>query len=100
MNWFPKHRERGEPIWLWIFAAIGGLALIVLVALGGWQLWSLRSSGNLALGAATATTQSVPTFTATPDGPGAAQAASLEAGATPDPFDTEAVAGESGAIQA
>ncbi|MCC6458757.1 MAG: transglycosylase SLT domain-containing protein [Caldilineaceae bacterium] len=100
MNWFSKHSGRGEPLWLWIFAAIGGLALMALAVWAGYQLWLFRNSGSLAFANATPTTQAVPTFTATPGGIGKAQVAGLEAASTPDPFDTEAMAAESGAIQA
>ena len=102
MNWFSKGiskpRERGEPLWLWVLAAIGGLALMALVVVGGWQLWALRTGGNLTFSVTTPTAQPVPTYTTTPDPLGAAQVASLDAMTTTDPFDTEAIAVESGAV--
>ncbi len=83
MNWFSKYwihkqRERGEPLWLWGLAAIGALALLIVIGWGGWQLWSLRTSGDLAvLGVAepvndsgTALVVAVPTFTPTVDDAG------------------------------
>lgn len=82
MNWFYKYwihkqRERGEPLWLWGLAAIGGLAMLIVIGWGGWQLWTLRTTGNLALGGATPISDSgttaagaVPTFTPTLAGAG------------------------------
>ena len=84
--WFAKQRERGEPLWLWGLAAIGGLAILIVVGWGGWQLWSLRTTGSLALGLVTEATQPAATSTPTPDEiaeQGDAQAAMLPGAEAP-----------------
>lgn len=51
---------------MWGLAAVGALAILVLIAWGGFVVWTLRTSGNLpALAVTTPTVQPVPTFTPT-----------------------------------